>query len=594
MPGSTRARRCLPAGCGKRRRGAAPRLSALCAVPEAMGARATAFAALAIALVAGAAVDDSPAGGQARPNVVVLMTDDQTVESLRVMPNLLSLVAERGTTFANSFASTPLCCPSRATFLSGQYRHNHGVLDNTPPDGGYQRFDNTRALPVWLQAAGYWTAHVGKYLNGYGRRRPTEVPPGWSEWHGSVDPSTYRYFDFTLNQNGTLVRYRDVYQTDLYKQRALEIIRRRAAEEQPFFLSVAFLAPHTGGPRDPDDPRGFATASPAPRHRDRFASEPLASPPSFNEADVSDKPAAIRRLRSLTGTDVARITEGYRQRLESLLAVDEGVGDVVAALAESGELDETLIVFTSDNGFFHGEHRVRSGKVLAYEPSARVPLVLRGPGVPRGVVLQQLAANVDLAPTILDATGARPGRTIDGRSLFPLLADPGRELGRAILLEAPGYRAVRTRRYVYIEHISTRERELYDLRRDPDQLQNLAGSERHAALREALAGRLVELRGCDGRECSRPPRLRVELRGARPCVRRRASARLRGADLHFVQFADFSLNGRRAGRDGRAPFVHSVPSTSAPGGLSATLRTLAVLEDGRAVTLDRRLRVCGS
>jgi N-acetylglucosamine-6-sulfatase len=443
-----------------------------------------------------------------RPNVVVIMTDDQTVESLRVMSNVKRFLADRGTTFANSFVGFALCCPSRATFLTGQYGHNNGVLGNTLPHGGYAKLDHSNTLAVWLQSAGYNTVHLGKYLNGYGRTDPTEIPAGWTEWRGSVDPSTYQFYGYTLNENGTLVTYQRPYQTDLYARKAANIIRRRAAQPAPFFLWVAFLAPHGGGPREPDDPQGLGTPAPAPRHRNQFSSEPLPRPPSFNERDVSDKPIGIRR-RPLLGADRVRaIREAYQQRLESLLAVDEAVAKIVATLRDSGELGNTLIVFTSDNGFFHGEHRVPAGKVLLYEPSIRVPLIMRGPGIPAGLRLRQHVGNVDLAPTIVDVAGATAGRTMDGRSLLPLFADPTLRVRRDLLIErTPGdgnFSAIRTPRYLYAEYWNG-ERELYDLDRDPHELQSRHGDPSYASIQADLAARLARLRICTGETCRTRP-----------------------------------------------------------------------------------------
>jgi N-acetylglucosamine-6-sulfatase len=469
----------------------------------------------ALALVVGASggalaqpVAATAAAQDPRPNVVVIMTDDQTVESLRVMSNVKRLLRDRGARFANSFVGFALCCPSRATFLTGQYGHNNGVLGNMPPDGGYAKLDHSNTLAVWLQNAGYNTVHLGKYLNGYGRTDPTEIPAGWTEWRGSVDPSTYRFYGYTLNENGRLVTYERPYQTDLYARKAANIIRRRAAQPAPFFLWVAFLAPHSGGPREPDDPQGLGTPVPAPRHRNEFASEPLPRPPSFNERDVSDKPVGIRR-RPLLGADRIRaIREAYQQRLESLLAVDEAVAKIVAALRESGELRNTLIVFTSDNGFFHGEHRVASGKVLLYEPSIRVPLIMRGPGIPAGLRLRQHVGNVDLAPTIVDAAAATAGRTMDGRSLLPLFGDPALRLGRDLLVERmPGdgnFSAIRTPRYLYAEHWNG-ERELYDLARDPHELQSRHDDPAYVAIQADLAARLARLRTCAGETCRTRP-----------------------------------------------------------------------------------------
>jgi N-acetylglucosamine-6-sulfatase len=511
-----------------------------------------AFAGALLAMLAMAA----PAS--ASPNIVVLMTDDQTLESMRVMTGVSSSLMLSGTTFERAFVSTALCCPSRATFLTGQYTHNHGVLGNRFPEGGYGRLDKREWLPIWLQRAGYHTVHIGKFLNRYGQDSPpTEVPPGWSEWYGSVDPSTYLFAGYRLNENGMVTTY-DEYSTDAYSRRAAEAVARLAPGAAPFFLSVAFLAPHSGGPREADDPAELVTPMPAPRHRDAFASEPFPRAPSYDEADVSDKPSFIR-IRPRIGPPMASaIAENYQQELESLLAVDEGVVRIVEALRASGELEDTLIVFTSDNGFFHGEHRMPNGKVMLYEPSIHVPLVLRGPGVPRGQRRRQLVTNADLAPTILEAAGAVSGRVPDGRSLFPLLRDPGLEWGRDLLIEGPSgavsiaFAALRTYRYVYAEH-DNGDLELYDLDRDPYQLRSLHRDPRYDAVRARLAERLAALQVCAGATCRRPPRTALTLRACTGSVRGRWIERVRM---------------RRAG-----------------GRLRARVRTT----DGRVVTLDRRL-----
>jgi N-acetylglucosamine-6-sulfatase len=521
--------------------------------------RGAAGALLAFALVLGGCGASAQPGQQSRPNVLVLLTDDQTLESMRVMAGVRSVLGAAGTTFQRAFVSNPLCCPSRATLYTGQYTHNHGVIGNRPPEGGYGRLDKSEWLPVWLQRAGYHTVHIGKFMNRYGQDSPPEeVPPGWSEWYTSVDPSTYSFTEYRLNENG-VVRWGRKYSTDEYSDLAVDAVTRLAPSAQPFFLSVAYLAPHSGSPADPDDPAGLVTPSPAPRHRDLFAAEPLPATPAFNEADVSDKPTFIRRRPLLSADRVAAVMENYRQGLESLLAVDEGILRVVEALRAAGELENTLIVFTSDNGYFYGEHRVPNGKVMMYEPSIRVPLIMRGPGVPAGQRRRQLVTNADLAPTILEAAGALPaGRVPDGRSLFPLLRDRGLEWGRELLVEgAPGimavaYGALRNHRFVYAEH-DNGERELYDLRRDPDQLENLVGEPRLAGIEARLAERLAALQTCAGRGCWRGPRLRIALRGCRGLVR--------GAALERVRLRQ---RGTR-------------------------LRARVITRDGRVVTLDRRL-----
>jgi N-acetylglucosamine-6-sulfatase len=451
---------------------------------------------------------------QQRPNVVVLMTDDQTLESLRVMRNVDRLLARRGATFTQSVVSFALCCPSRATFLTGQYAHNHRVLSNVAPRGGYGRLDHSTTLPVWLRRGGYHTVHVGKHLNGYGLTRPREVPPGWSEWYGAVDPSTYRYWNFTVNENRRLVRYRrrSDYQTDVFARRAVEVIRRRAPKRQPFFLYVGFVAPHSGAPRELDDPPSLKTPAPAPRHRDRFLFQPLPSPPSFNEADVQDKPVTVRRRPILREFQLGALTEAYQQQLESLLAVDEAVARVVNALRRAGDLEKTLIIMTSDNGYFHGEHRIPSGKVFLYEPATRVPLIIRGPKIAPGQRIDDLVANIDLAPTIADAANVRALRIMDGRSLLPLLEKGIRPTApRSILIESPPsdvprqvFAAVRTKQHLYASYESG-DQELYDLQADPYQLVSVHRDPGQAALVAELALRLEELKSCAGVSCRTAP-----------------------------------------------------------------------------------------
>lgn len=463
------------------------------------------------ALPIGQAVAES-VGAATPPNIVVIMTDDQDVGSVEVMRNVKRLLTDRGTTFTNSFASYPWCCPSRATFLSGQYAHNHGVLGNHPPDGGQPLFREKETLPVWLSRAGYTTAYIGKYLNGYGQDKPEHVPPGWNEWYAGVDPTTYRMWGYTLNENGALRTYGKktvedpkLYQTDVLARKAVDYIKRKAPEKTPFFLSFMPLAPHVEGKavkRAIDPAR--ATPRPAPRHAGVFADRPLPTPPSFNEADVSDKPWHIRRLPLLEGDRLAKTTATYRARLGSLLAVDEAVAAIFAALQESGELDNTLVIYTSDNGWMQGEHRLPCCKNQPYDGASRVPLIMRGPGVAPGVVSETMVSNVDLAPTILEAAHAEPGLELDGRSLFRLVA---RTEPRELLLEtgpkrsgALSYSGIRTRDELYVEY-STGERELYDLRKDPHNLESKHDDPDYADRREDLAKRLKKLRTCHGKSC---------------------------------------------------------------------------------------------
>ena len=323
-------------------------------------------------------------------------------------------------------------------------------------------------------------------------RRPVDVP----------------FYGYTLNENGTLRRYGDApfeYQTDVYTQKAVGIIGRLAPRRQPFFLSVAYLAPHSGSPREADDPANLATPVPAPRHKDAYDAEPLPRPASLNEADVSDKPAGIRdrpAARAPRGGDrgalpaAPRVAAGGRR----------GRRAHRRGAALRGELSGTYIIFTADNGFFHGEHRVPTGKVLPYEPSIRVPLVMRGPGLPRGRTTAATAANIDLAPTIAAIARARPGRVVDGISLLPVARGAAGAPGRELVIESgQGVRftGLRTSRYLYIEHASG-EQELYDLEADPDQLQSRHADPAYAAIKASLAARLAVLRTCAGATCRTP------------------------------------------------------------------------------------------
>lgn len=446
---------------------------------------------------------DSPASEPL--NVLVIMTDDQTEADMAALPKTRALLADRGTTFVNSFASYPLCCPSRATLLTGQYPHNHGVRANAPPSGGYPRLDHSNTMAVWLQAAGYYTALVGKYLNGYGMHSPAP-PPGWSRWFGLMDPSTYRFYGYKVSVDGVQVQYGDRdadYQTDVLAAEAERIIRSRAGSQQPFFLWVTPVAPHLEMMgRNQSPPR------PAPRHEGAFAQVPLPAKPSFNEVDVRDKPAHLRKRPRLNPAQVQEVVQLNRARLASLLAVDDMVERLVRALEETGQMDRTLVIFTSDNGFFLGEHRLPKGKFFPYEESSRVPLIVRGRDFPEGHTVTQLVSNVDLAPTIVHWTQrVAPARVMDGRPLQFPSADPGEGRDRTLLLEgarlnsnSPEYAAARDDRWLYVEY-ATGGRELYDLQTDPYQIRSLHALRSTAEVREDLAARLARLRDCSGEEC---------------------------------------------------------------------------------------------
>ncbi|WP_413801213.1 sulfatase [Streptomyces iranensis] len=538
-------------------------------------------------------VQDEPEAEKKRPNVLMVMTDDQWLESMRVMSKTRKLLGDEGVTFDRYHPSSPLCCPSRSTYLSGQFAHNNGVRHNSAPRGGYDKLNEKKTLPVWMQKAGYVTSHIGKYPNGYGVKDPKHVPPGWDEWRGAIDPTTYRMWGYQLNENGKLHTYGKpseedpkLYQTDVYRDKGVDFIKRKAEGDKPFFLSLAFLAPHSeilpnrekvnsgdhleSGPTPrpgvgpPPRPGVGDAPRPAPRHKGEFANERLPENPAYNESDMRDKPLFLQKRPNLDGETTARITESYRGRLESLLAVDEAMEKLMSTLKSTGQLDNTYVLFAADNGFFFGEHRVPTGKFLPHGASGQVPMLLRGPGIDAGQHSKELTSNVDLAATVSDIGGADPDLALDGRSLLPYGRDPRKSSGRPVLQEiaegarrtpvappgpvkppaggppnddvsagraaaagdldmdglasptpqSPGkkrmdgkgeelsaaYEAIRIGDYLYVRY-SAGGRELYDLVVDPHELSSRHNDPRYKKLRTFLDQRLDKLQGCVGQEC---------------------------------------------------------------------------------------------
>jgi arylsulfatase A-like enzyme len=434
-----------------------------------------------------------------RPNIVLILTDDEDLQAHRFLPKTKVLLEKEGIAFNNYFVTYSFCCPSRATILRGQYAHNHRIQGNMQPTGGARKFRaigyDHDTVAVWLQAAGYHTALYGKYLNDY---EPEEgyVPPGWNEWYGAAND----WFDYALNENGRAVTYGsrpEDYLTDVLARHATATIRRQAEAGRPFFLYIAPAAPH-------------APAIAAPRHEHLFKDESFPRPASFDEADVSDKPSLIRDLPLLADWQKEAIERHYRERLRSLQAVDDLVESVVETLAESGELDDTYVIYTSDNGWHMGEHRQFVGKTTAYEEDIHVPFVMRGPGVPKGARIEAMVLNNDLAPTFADMARVAPPSFVDGRSFMPLLEDPVHRWRTAFGLErrqretyeidgAAIFDGLRTQRYTYVRY-ATGEEELYDLHADPHQLQNIAATADPALLHE-LGERAAALANCAADEC---------------------------------------------------------------------------------------------
>lgn len=443
------------------------------------------------------------------PNIVFVLSDDQTLADQSVMTKTNSLLGANGSTFTRFYNEHGLCCPARATLLTGQYEHNHGVVENNPPNGGYTKLDHTRTLAVWMQQGGYYTAYIGKYLNGLGQDAGTTWqtrPPGWNNWQPLI--KTYRMYKWDMNDNGVFFEAGEAptdYQTDALASRAEGVILQRAANPQPFFLMVAPASPHkeSNTPAPMED-----TVRPAPRHLNAFVTMELPKSPSYDEADVSDKPRWIREMPRITPEVEAEITTRFRNRREALLALDDMVERIVNALKTIGQLENTMIIYSSDNGYHLGEHRIADNKNEIYEESLKVPLLIRGGGFPVGAVVNQLVSNIDIAPTILAVAKVRTvNRVIDGRDLLPLALDANKGKGRSVKISAyhgenRAHGVLTDKGWKLVEHDRGQNNEMYDLNTDPHELANLYYNPNYTQTKAQLTGQLQVLKTCAGTTCS--------------------------------------------------------------------------------------------
>jgi arylsulfatase A-like enzyme len=455
-----------------------------------------------------------------RPNILFILTDDQRwdttddthspVPGEDIMPGLRSELGGSGVEFVNAFMSTPLCCPSRASILRGQYAHDTFVYTNNGPNGGADDFVPLEAetMATLLEGAGYRTGYLGKYLNGYRSLWPDAstpyVPVGWSVWSAFAQP---KFFDYTLLDDGVPVAYGSAeadYSTDVMRERAKEFISESVALGQPFFLYLAFKAPH--GPFEP-----------APRHVGKFAGLPAWRPASHNETDVSDKPTWVQNTSPLTPAEVAEL-DGIRiAQLEMLQAVDEAIGGsttygitgIMEHLRNLGIADDTLVVYFADNGWHWGEHRYQA-KNKPYEESIRSPMFIRYPRLaPLPRAESEFALNIDFCPTFVElalrATDPPPTISFGGTSLVRLLDGTAPSWRTDFMTEGwPGnhvWASIREAQWKYTELPVTPgdpatafEYELYDLVNDPLELENLAADPVHAPRIAAMAARIREVR----------------------------------------------------------------------------------------------------
>jgi len=472
-----------------------------------------------------------------RPNIIFILTDDLDTEYpngswIDHFPRLKSLLADKGTTFKNFFVSLSLCCPSRTSMLRGQYAHNTEIFTNAVPGGGFQKAHNLgleeSTFATWLHDAGYRTVLIGKYLNGYpGNLGKEYIAPGWEEWY-SGERRQYEQFDYDLNENGQIVSYGtdpEDYEQDVFRAKAVDFIQRVAKHKKPFFMWMTTYSPH--------QPAIFA-----PRHADAFPDVKAPRPPTFNQEDVSHQPSWVQNRPLLTNAQIASLDALYRKRLQSMLAVEDTVEAIIKTLHKTGQLHNTYIFFSSDNGFHLGQHRLPAGKNTEFEEDLHVPMIVRGPGVPRGRVLEHLALNIDFAPTFAELAGVPVPDFVDGRSLVPLIrrhVPPVESWRQAFLIEhgfiqtgdvgrtpetasndveppdpfdlavaqpqmPQPFQGLHTKNLVYVNYLSTGELELYNLDDDPYEQTSIADTA-DPDLVQQLAAWLDALRICARASC---------------------------------------------------------------------------------------------
>ncbi len=454
-----------------------------------------------------------------RPNILFILTDDQRWDTTdgthgpggaAIMPRTRAEIADQGAELTDAFMTTPLCCPSRSSILSGQYSHRTGVYKNGGNNGGADDFDDSSTIATWLDAAGYRTSLIGKYLNGYAglwdaMTEPPYVPPGWTDWRGMEQ---VKYFDYDIVEPDGTGGYQSVhydsasedYSTDVLREKAKAFITSAVQANQRFFLYLAFKAPHL-------------PQTPAPRHDGLFQDLPPWRPPSYNEADVSDKPTWVQNTAPMTQAEQDDLDQVRIDQLEMLQAVDEAIGGsttygitgILQTLRDLGVEDDTLVVFFSDNGWFWGEHRFRA-KNKPYEEAIRSPMFVRYPKlVPLPRTESRFALNIDLAPTFAELAGIGVPVSTDGKSLVRVL--DGTAVGWRTDFLTEGWPAshpwatVRESQWKYTEIPVTPgdsntafELELYDLLADPYELQNVASDPQYATRIAQMAARLRELR----------------------------------------------------------------------------------------------------
>lgn len=459
--------------------------------------------------VLGPEATPAPVASPEKPNLLMITMDDAAMKDMQFMPHLQEVIAGEGVTIDQGLAPTPICVPARATLLTGQYSRNHGAVTISGEGGGYKAFDDEDTMPVSLQKAGYDTMMVGKYLNGYTKDEVHHQPPGWTVWRPTVDFATYNFEHPQLLVDGQIKDY-DTYSTTLLSDQSNQLIADHAEgadKDKPWYMWVNYVAPHHGSPHESDDPDGISTTVPDKRDRDTFKDLDLDTTPEMFEADPSDK-ALIRNARQKWSKKRrAGLREERQQRVEALQAVDRAIARTVDTLKKTGQLDNTYLVVTSDNGFYVGEHNL-NGKLWYFRDAINIPMFIRGPGLPAGTTTRAPVTNADWAPTFAALAGTTLDRDADGVDVMPWLDSDATR--RVVPISGwpvkgglkPLYTGVIVGPWTYVRGRKGRG-ELYYTKNDQYQLYNLYGDPRYKAVRKQLRDLWQETQDCAGATCPR-------------------------------------------------------------------------------------------
>jgi arylsulfatase A-like enzyme len=417
-----------------------------------------------------------------RPNFIQIWTDDQTIDSMKYMPKLKRVLRRKGTTFSQYHDVQPLCCPSRATYLSGQYPHNHHVYSNKPPNGGFGAMDFNDTFYTALDDAGYRTGYIGKVLNvSPGTNLAVKPEPGFDDWFAELIQPKDKMRTYKLSDNGHVLSIKNGrFQNDLFAKKTRQFLKQKS--RKPFMLTVSVFTPHWSPCQGERGKRRSCPPIPAQQDRKKFPHARFPGGPNY-----------------MPGDDAKFMERYWRRELQSLQSVDRMVAAVVKQLKKQGELDNTYVIFQTDNGLLHGEHAL-FGKNYPWDRSVRVPLVIRGPGFPAGVNRADLTANVDVPATILDAAGVKPPRVYDGYSLLSKHERKSLLMERLEGAKKPGrgtWRQIKTANgYTYWEYGDGGHQRLYDLKKDPYQMHNLV--RKKPALVKRLQREIDRVKDCAG------------------------------------------------------------------------------------------------